>query len=184
MHWYLIYTKAHHEKKVKERLERERFEIFIPLVERWSQGKDCEKRIHLPLFPGYLFVRAEMNASIYLKILRIKGVHAFFCNGGKPAIIPDEEVESIQVPLKDGKDVKFQFGKEHRGFTASATSMNLIENITKPDKPDRPNKPNRLNRPEKLKKPERPEKPEKRSKRSNKSEGSEQRLPGAELMEH
>ena len=96
MHWYLVYTHCWHEKKVKERLERERFETFLPLIERWSQRKDRQKRIHIPLFPGYLFVRTEMNADIYLKILKIKGVIAFFCNDGKPAIIPDEEVDSIQ----------------------------------------------------------------------------------------
>jgi transcription antitermination factor NusG len=45
-----------------------------------------------------------MNAEIYLNILRIKGVIGFFCNGGKPAIIPDEEMESIQRPLKNGKN--------------------------------------------------------------------------------
>jgi transcription antitermination factor NusG len=30
------------------------------------------------------------------RILRIKGVIGFFCNGGKPAAIPDEEMETIQ----------------------------------------------------------------------------------------
>ena len=116
MHWYLLYTHCWHEKKVKDRLERERFETFLPLIERWSQRKDRQKRIHIPLFPGYLFVCTEMNADIYLKIfnlntkdgkiLRIKGVIAFFCDGGKPAIIPDEQVETIQISLKNGKDVK------------------------------------------------------------------------------
>ena len=105
MHWYLIYTQFNHEKRVKERLERERFETFLPVFERESKVKDHQKLIADPLFPGYLFVRAEMSASIYIKILRIKGVLAFFCSGGKPAIIPDEEVENIQRSLKNGKKV-------------------------------------------------------------------------------
>ena len=45
-----------------------------------------------------------MNVNAYLKILKIKGVIGFFCNAGKPAIIPDEEVDSIQISLKNGKD--------------------------------------------------------------------------------
>jgi transcription antitermination factor NusG len=105
MHWYLIYTHCWHEKKVKKRLERERFETFLPVTERWSRRKDRQKRIHIPLFPGYLFVHTEMNATIYLKILKIKGVIGFFCNGGKPAIVPDEEVDTIQISLKNVKDV-------------------------------------------------------------------------------
>jgi len=104
MHWYLIYTHCWHEKKVKKRLERERFETFLPLVEQWSRRKDRQERINLPLFPGYLFVRTEMNANIYLKILRIKGVIGFFCNSGKPAVVPDQEVDSmIRGLMADGR---------------------------------------------------------------------------------
>ena len=116
MHWYLIYIQFNHEKRVIKRLEQERFETFLPAVERESKVKDHQKLIADPLFPGYLFVRAEMSASIYIKILRIKGVIAFFCSGGKPAIIPDKEVESIQVPLKDEKNVKFHSGKDIEDF--------------------------------------------------------------------
>ena len=105
MHWYLVYTHCRHEKKVKERLERKRFEIFLPVTERWSK-KNHQKRISVPLFQCYLFVRTEMNVNTYLKILKVQGVIGFFCNGGKPAIIPDEEVDSIQISLKNGKDAK------------------------------------------------------------------------------
>ena len=105
MHWYLLYTHCRHEKKVKERLERERFETFLPVTERWSL-KNHRKRIAVPLFPCYLLVRTEMNVNTYLKILKTQGVIGFFCNGGKPAIIPDEEVNTIQVLLKNGKDAK------------------------------------------------------------------------------
>jgi len=38
-----------------------------------------------------------MNVNTYLKILKTQGVIGFFCNGAKPAIIPDEEVDSIQI---------------------------------------------------------------------------------------
>jgi len=39
-------------------------------------------------------------------VLVLKSVIGFFCNGGKPAIIPDEEVDTVQVLLKKGEDVK------------------------------------------------------------------------------
>jgi len=104
MHWYLIYTHSWHEKKIKKRLERERFETFLPVTERWSRRKDRRERITLPLFPGYLFVHTDMNATIYLKILRMQGVIGFFCNGGKPAVVSDEEVDSmIRGLMADGR---------------------------------------------------------------------------------
>jgi len=40
-----------------------------------------------------------------LRILRIKGVIGFFCNGGKPEIVPDKEMDTIQISLKNGKNV-------------------------------------------------------------------------------
>jgi len=83
MHWYLVHTNCFYEKKVKERLDREKFATFLPLVR------------HTPLFPGYLFVRTEMNATVYLKIVKIKGVTGVFCNEGKPVIIPDQEVDKM-----------------------------------------------------------------------------------------
>jgi len=114
MHWYLLYTHSWHEKKVKKHLERERFETFLPVTERWSRRKDRRERITLPLFPGYLFVRTEMNAEIYLKILKIKGVIEFFCNGGKPAIIPDKEMENIQR----------DFRKSHKSLITPIIELN------------------------------------------------------------
>lgn len=100
MHWYLVYTICWHEKKVMERLERKGFETFLPVVGRPSQ-KNPQERITVLLFPCYLLVRAEMNASTYLKILKTDGVVGFFRNNGRPVIIPDEQVNDI----KNGKDI-------------------------------------------------------------------------------
>ncbi|MBM4277986.1 MAG: antitermination protein NusG, partial [Deltaproteobacteria bacterium] len=55
MHWYAIYTQSRHEQKVNDRMLKKKIETFLPLIEKWSRRKDRRKRIHLPLFPGYLF---------------------------------------------------------------------------------------------------------------------------------
>jgi transcription antitermination factor NusG len=65
-----------------------------------------------------------MNANIYLKILRIKGVIGFFCNGGKPAAILDEEMETIQRSLKDGREVNFCNSRENiRAYMAGNKTL-------------------------------------------------------------
>jgi len=97
MNWYLIYTHFNHEKKVQKYLEKKNFETFLPSLKRCRQQKDQE--ITIPLYSSYLFVRAEMNVETYLEIVRIPGVVGFFRKGGEPAIIPDEEVESIRRSL-------------------------------------------------------------------------------------
>jgi len=100
MYWYLVYTNYRREKKVMEHLERKGFETFLPVVERQSQ-KNPQERITVPLFPCYLLVRVEMNASTYLKILKADGVVGFFRNNARPVIIPDEQVNDI----KNVKDI-------------------------------------------------------------------------------
>ena len=100
MYWYLVYTRFLHEKKVIERLGREGFETFLPVHERPSR-KDPQERVTVPLFPCYLLVRAEMNASVYLKILKTNGVVGFFRSNRRPVIIPDEEVNDIKNSRED-----------------------------------------------------------------------------------
>jgi len=102
MNWYVIYTRSKHEQKVNDRLGRKRIETFLPLIERWSRRKDRRKRIKLPLFPGYLFVRAEMDANTYLEILKTDSVVRVLCNEDQPAPIPDEQVHAIQILIKNG----------------------------------------------------------------------------------
>jgi len=81
-----------------KRLERKGFETFLPVVERPSQ-KNPEEQVTAPLLSSYLLVRAEMNASTYLKILKTDGVVGFLRNNSRPIIIPDGQVDDI----KNGK---------------------------------------------------------------------------------
>jgi transcription elongation factor/antiterminator RfaH len=102
MNWYATYTRSKHEQKVNGRLEKKNIDTFLPLIERWSRRKDRRKRIHLPLFPGYLFVRTEMDARTHLEILKTGGVVRILCQDGKPAPIPDEQIHAIQVLIQNG----------------------------------------------------------------------------------
>jgi transcriptional antiterminator NusG len=102
MHWYAVYIRSRHEHKANGKLLRKNIETFLPLIERWSCRKDRRKRIILPLFPGYLFVRAEMDANTYLEILKTDSVVRVLCNDDKPAPIPDEQIHAIQVLMKYG----------------------------------------------------------------------------------
>jgi transcription elongation factor/antiterminator RfaH len=105
MNWYATYTRSKHEQKVNDRLEKKNIETFLPLIERWSRRKDRRKKILLPLFPGYLFIRAEMDARTHLEILKTDSVVRILCYDGKPAPIPDEQIDAIQILIKNGMAV-------------------------------------------------------------------------------
>ncbi len=138
MNWYATYTRSKHEQKVNGRLERKKIETFLPLIERWSRRKDRRKRIHLPLFPGYLFVRAEMDAHTHLEILKTDSVVRILCHGDKPAPIPDEQIHAIQVLIKNGIAVTpYPYLREGMRVRVVNGPLSGVEGIlvkTKPDK--------------------------------------------------
>jgi len=100
--WYAVYTRARHEQKANERLLEKKIETFLPLIERWSRRKDRRKRIQIPLFPGYLFVRALLEAQIHLEILKTDGVVQILGNNENPIPIPGEQIRAIQSLIQNG----------------------------------------------------------------------------------
>jgi transcription antitermination factor NusG len=93
--WYAIWTRSRHEQVVREQLERRQFEAFLPTITRWSRWKDRKKKIDWPLFPGYCFARFRVVDT--LPILKCTGVVNIVSFEGKPAAIPDYELESIRL---------------------------------------------------------------------------------------
>lgn len=92
--WFAVWTRSRAEKAVHEQLERKGIEVFLPTVPRWSRWKDRRKRIEWPLFPGYCFARFEPADS--LRVLTCSGVATIVSFDGKPAPVPDAEVEAVR----------------------------------------------------------------------------------------
>jgi transcriptional antiterminator NusG len=92
--WFAIWTRSRHEKAVHEQLGRKDVESFLPTVTRWSRWKDRKKQIAWPLFPGYVFAR--FDPSISLPILKCTGVVSIVSFGGRPAPIPELEIDGIR----------------------------------------------------------------------------------------
>jgi transcription antitermination factor NusG len=98
--WYGAYTSANHEKRVAEQMSVRGLEHFLPLYEcvrRWRNGRVTLQR---PLFPGYVFVRMALRER--LRVLQISGVARLVGFDGRPAALPDEEIESLRTGLRSG----------------------------------------------------------------------------------
>jgi transcription termination/antitermination protein NusG len=94
-HWFAIWTRSRHEQVVREQLDQKQIEAFLPTITRWSRWKDRKKKIDWPLFPGYCFARFDPADS--LPVLKCSGVVTIVAFEGKPAPIPDHELESIRL---------------------------------------------------------------------------------------
>jgi transcriptional antiterminator NusG len=95
--WYAVWTRSRHEQIVRDQLERKHYEAFLPTITRWSRWKDRKKKVDWPLFPGYCFVRFDPVDT--LPILKCTGVVNIVSFDGKPAQIPDYELDSIRLLL-------------------------------------------------------------------------------------
>jgi transcription antitermination factor NusG len=102
--WYAAYTRSRHEKNVKRECERRAIECFLPTYEAVRRWKDRLKRVELPLFPGYIFVRI---ASLHrLNVLQIPSVVCLVGINGKPTPLREEEIEALQRGVLSGLSAK------------------------------------------------------------------------------
>lgn len=98
--WYAVWTRSRHEKSVSDHLGRKDLETFLPLystIRRWKNG---DRRVEMPLFPGYTFVRIRVEDQ--LQVLRVAGVVRLVGFGGAPTPLDDAEVESLRWALGTG----------------------------------------------------------------------------------
>ncbi len=92
--WFAIWTRSRHEQVVRDQIARKHIDAFLPTITRWSRWKDRKKKIDWPLFPGYCFARFKQEET--LTILKCTGVVNIVSFEGKPAPIPEHEIEGIR----------------------------------------------------------------------------------------
>ncbi|WP_347052943.1 UpxY family transcription antiterminator [Flavobacterium olei] len=98
MNWYVVYTKPKWEKKVADKLNQLGIECYCPLITQVKQWSDRKKKVEVPLFNSYVFVR--LNDSERNSAFQVSGVVRYLFWLGKPAIVKDQEIEIIKQSLK------------------------------------------------------------------------------------
>jgi transcriptional antiterminator RfaH len=119
-HWYVLYTKPRHEKKVAERLTAAGYTVYCPslkVVRRWS---DRTKVVEEPLFKGYVFVQTEDHRRD--EIFTYTGTVRYLFWLRRPAIVREEEITSIQKWLGHYEHQRFQVSDITPGAYVRITS--------------------------------------------------------------
>ena len=96
--WYAVYTRHQHEKLAARNLQLKKFEVFLPLFDVAHQWKDRTKKLSLPLFPGYVFLHAALAQRV--ELLSTPGVGALVVFGGRPAVIPEEQIGAVRRAIE------------------------------------------------------------------------------------
>ncbi len=98
--WLAYYTTPRHEKVVAKQFEGRSVDCFLPLVRqarRWKNG--VRAKVEEPLFPGYVFARLE--PKLYFQGLKVPGVISVVGPGRQPAVLDDEEIDSLRAGLAE-----------------------------------------------------------------------------------
>lgn len=85
---------------MKDLLQKNGFEVFLPMQKVMRQWSDRRKKVEVPLFNSYIFVR-DFDHRI-ADILKTPGVAWNIRHNGKPAILREDEFQLIQRFINTG----------------------------------------------------------------------------------
>jgi transcription antitermination factor NusG len=81
-------------------------ENYCPINKVIRQWSDRKKMVMEPVFKGYVFVKLEENKKWQVK--DVNGILNFVYWLGKPAVIRDEEIDTIRKFLNEFEDVQVE----------------------------------------------------------------------------
>jgi transcription antitermination factor NusG len=102
--WYVVYTRPRWEKKVAARLLEAGIEHYCPLNKVQKQWSDRKKVVMEPLFKGYVFVLVDELKKWDIK--NVDGILNYVYWLGKPALVKQEEIDTIKKFLQEFSDVE------------------------------------------------------------------------------
>jgi len=114
--WLALYTKPRSEFKAEEQLLASNIQTYLPTLTRLKQWSDRKKKITEPLFRGYIFIYADEHERL-ISVEKQAIVRCLF-DGGRPARIPDWQIENIRKMLDSDSEVIV-----HNGIVPGAKVM-------------------------------------------------------------
>lgn len=102
--WFAVYTRSRYEKKLMDLLIAKDIEAYVPLRRSLRQWSDRRKWVEIPLIRSYCFVR--VNFRNYYDVLNTPGAVRYVWFSGKPAVIPDRQIDLLKAITGHNIDVE------------------------------------------------------------------------------
>ena len=103
--WYALHTKSRFENVVNDGLANKSLDVFLPKITVKSRRRDRHKMIRVPLFPGYLFVRTDLNPHEHIEILKTTGAVQLIGSTRGPVPIADATIDSLKIMVSTEGEV-------------------------------------------------------------------------------
>lgn len=97
--WYALHTRSRHERVVANRLQECGIETYLPIVQEIHRWSDRKKKVEVPLFSCYVFLRCSLSPQNRNYVYRIDSALGFVGGTGVGVAIPDEQIESVRTLL-------------------------------------------------------------------------------------
>jgi len=130
--WYLIYCNAREEQTAARTLEREGYQVYLPMTT--VDMRVSTSRIVEPLFARYLFINMKegLDGDNWDKVSWCKGVSHVVKFGNIPASCPDFLIETLKEAETNGVLDSEREYKEGDGFRIKGGALdNIVGEILK-----------------------------------------------------
>ncbi len=114
--WHAVAAKPRMELWARTNLWERDLEVYLPLVRRWRRHARRRDLVTRPLFPGYLFVHVDLDATSSRAIDMARGVKGLVRFGARPPHLPAEVIEGIRAC--EGPDGHIDLESWRGGFRA------------------------------------------------------------------
>ena len=107
-YWIAFYTRPRHEFTARSEILHMGIDVYLPvitLVKKWS---DRKKKVTEPLFKSFIF--AYCDETERYRILQIKSIVTTVFHNGKPAHVPDWQIDGVKRMLDGNREVKIVDG--------------------------------------------------------------------------
>ncbi len=107
--WYAIRVKTRYEALVEKSLGNKEITSLNLTYQVLSKRKDRKKILTRAFFPGYMFIRSELNPERHVEILKSIGVIDILKNSKGPLPIPDDQIENVvKLEKYEGEILSFK----------------------------------------------------------------------------
>jgi len=137
--WHALWTRSHCEQLVHDQLAAKGFDLFLPKIEQWSRRGGQRHLIWVPMFSGYVFLRAALGKASYVEVMRARGlVQVLGERWDRLATIPEGEIDTIRR-IVDARvpALPYPFLQEGQRVRITRGPLTDVEGILVRTKPNR-----------------------------------------------
>lgn len=109
--WYAVQTQPRREALALQHLKNQQFDAFCPLRRGLEQVGRHKSMGLLPLFPGYVFTRLDLERQRWRSVngtIGVLRIVSFGERGSRPTALPDGLIEHLQALSAETGEIKFR----------------------------------------------------------------------------